>query len=64
MAKLPKQNCISIVLLINSKLRTRDKGLFSFTKKFENFLLEISVWEKSHSREAWPLNRPRKAWNW
>ena len=49
-------------------------GRFPFTKKFGKFLLGISVWEecvpfvtKFHYRklrEAWPLKKPRKVWNW
>ena len=44
---------------------------FSIYKKIRKFSIENfrlgkarSICHKPHSREAWPLNRPRKAWNW
>ena len=41
-----------------------DKKIRKFS--FGNFRLgkARSICYKSHSREAKPLNRPRKAWNW
>ena len=46
---------------------SRHLGRFPFTKKFYwEFPLgkARSICHKSHYREAWPLKRPRKAWNW
>ena len=46
------------------------KGVFHLQKNSEIFYWEFplrkarSICHKSHSREARPLNRPRKAWNW
>ena len=46
-------------------------GAFSIYKKIRKFPIgnfrlgkARSICHKSRSREAWPLNRPRKAWNW
>ena len=46
------------------------KGVFHLQKNSEIFHWEFpfgkarSICHKSHSGEAWPLNRPQKAWNW
>ena len=46
-------------------------GVFHLQKKIRKFSIgnfrlgkARSICHKSHSREARPLNRPRKAWNW
>ena len=53
--------------------RTGDReigGVFHLQKNSEIFHWEFplrkarSICHNSHSREARPLNRPRKAWNW
>ena len=46
------------------------RGVFHLQKSSKIFHWEFplrkarSICHKSHSREARPLNRPRKAWNW
>ena len=47
------------------------QGAFSIYKKIRKFSIgnfrlgkARSICYKSHSREAWPLKRPRKSWNW
>ena len=48
----------------------KTQGVFHLQKNSEIFYWEFplrkarSICHKSHSREARPLNRPRKAWNW
>ena len=49
----------------------RNVGAFSIYKKIRKFSIgnfrlgkARSICHKAHSREAWPLNRPRKAWKW
>ena len=53
------------------KMRKTSLGAFSIYKKIRKFSIgnfrlgkARSICQKSHSGETWPLNRPRKAWNW
>ena len=63
-------------LVLTQRLKSIEKcpykirGVFHLQKNSEIFHWEFpfgkarSICQKSHSWEAWPLNRPRKAWNW
>ena len=55
----------------NRETVTASLWVFSIYKKIRKFSIgnfrlgkARSICHKSHSREARPLNRPRKAWNW